>query len=413
MSGPSREAGDTGGAAGLDDALVARLRAETRGCEAIVHLNNAGAALMPVPVADMLRGWLTDEEHRGGYETASARAAELERFYAAAGRLLNCAADEVAFVENATRAWDMAFYGLRLGAGDCILTSVSEYGSNVIAMLHRARHSGVVIEFMGEDASGQVDAAAVAERLADRSRPPVRLVALSHVPTGNGLVNPAAEVGRLAREAGVPYLLDACQSAGQMPLDVEALGCDMLSATGRKYLRGPRGTGLLYVRRGFLDRLDPPFLDQHAADLISPDEYRMRGDARRFESWERFCAGQAGLAAAMDYACDIGLARIYARIRLLASTLRRRLTGLPGVEVCDGGVEQCGIVTFRVAGLAPEAVKAHLADLGINVSVSSGSGNLVWFQRHGYDALVRASVHCYNTAAELDRLAEALEALRA
>ncbi len=269
---------------GADPAFpLARVRAHTRGCEGVCHLNNAGASLMPATVADMLHGWLADEERHGGYETEAARHADLERFYGAAARLLGCAADEIAFVENATRAWDMAFYGLRLRAGDRMLTSVSEYGSNVIAMLHRARRSGLEIEFMTEDATGQVDVAALSQRLADTSRP-VALIAVSHIPTGNGLVNPAAQIGRLARAAGIPYLLDACQSVGQMPLDVEALGCDMLSGTGRKYLRGPRGTGLLYVRREWIAQLDPPFLDQHAAELVRPDHYEVRADARRFES---------------------------------------------------------------------------------------------------------------------------------
>jgi cysteine desulfurase/selenocysteine lyase len=224
-------------------------------------------------------------------------------------------------------------------------------------------------------------------------------------------VNPATAIGALARDAGVPFLLDACQSAGQMPLDVQSLGCDVLSGTGRKYLRGPRGTGLLYVRREFLERLDPPFLDQHAADLLSPERFRVRDDARRFECWERYCAGQAGLAVAMDYACDLGLAAIYARVQGLASRLRVALAGVPGVEVCDGGVERCGIVTFRVNGYDATAVKAHLARRGVNVSVSSGSGNLVWFERRGYDALVRASVHYYNTEAELERAAVAVAEL--
>jgi cysteine desulfurase/selenocysteine lyase len=397
----------------VDAAWISRVRRDTRGCEGVIHLNNAGAALMPAPVADALYDWLAAEEQQGGYEVEAARQAALEGFYDAAARLLNCRRDEIAFVENATRAWDMAFYGLRLGPGDVVLTSLTEYGSNVIAMLHQARRSGAVIEFMPEDASGQVSVEAVGARLADTSRPPVKVVALTHVPTGNGLVNPAAAIGGLTRAAGVPYLLDACQSAGQLPLDVDLLGCDVLSGTGRKYLRGPRGTGFLYVRASFLERLDPPFLDQHAADLLSPTDYRVRDDARRFECWERYCAGQAALGVAMEYARSLGLDTIRSRVDTLADGLRSRLGRVPGVEVCDGGVERCGIVTFRVAGHDAEAVKAGLGARGVNVSVASGSGNLVWFQRRGYEALVRASVHYYNTSQELDRATAAVAEIAA
>lgn len=386
------------------------VRAQTRGCHDVCHFNNAGASLMSAPVADRLHDWLRDEERRGGYEVAAERADELERFYGAAARLLNCAPEEVAYVENATRAWNMAFYGMRFAPGDRVLTARSEYGSNVIALLQQALRCGIVVEFMEDDASGAVDVAALARRLADRARP-VRLIALTHIPTGNGLVNDAAGVGRVARAAGVPYLLDACQSLGQLPVDVAAIGCDMLSGTGRKFLRGPRGTGLLYVRRAFLDALDPPFLDQHAAELVSPSRYVLRDDARRFECWERYCAGQAALALAMDQACDLGLARIERRVRALAGYLRERLAALPGVEVTDGGRERCAIVTFRTTAMGAAAVKAALARRRVNVSVATGPGNLVWFQAHGLDAVVRASVHCYNTREEIDLLLHALAAV--
>ncbi|MEM9385720.1 MAG: aminotransferase class V-fold PLP-dependent enzyme [Pseudomonadota bacterium] len=384
-----------------------QVRRDTRGLEHSCHFNNAGASLMPAPVVDRLTDWLRDEELRGGYEVEAARRDELEDFYRAAAELLNCQAHEVAYVENATRAWNMAFYGLALGAGDTVLTPLSEYGSNVIALRHQAARRGFTVEFMADDEAGVVDLEWLAQRLGDRSRP-VGLIALSHVPTGNGLVNPAAAVGALARAHEVPYLLDACQSLGQMPVDVQALGCDMLSGTGRKYLRGPRGTGLLYVRREFLDRLDPPFLDQHAAELNSAERFTMRDDARRFECWERYCAGQAALAVALRYASDLGLASIYARVQYLAETLRGALGGVPGVEVVDGGHERCGIVTFTVAGREAEALKAGLGKRGVNVSVASGSGNLVWFEQRGLTAVVRASVHYFNTPSEIDRLIASL-----
>ncbi|MDG1886747.1 MAG: aminotransferase class V-fold PLP-dependent enzyme, partial [Alphaproteobacteria bacterium] len=228
----------------MDSIDLNKIRLETRGCSDLIHFNNAGASLMPVPVADYLYGFLQEEELKGGYETAAARNEELENFYTAGAQLLNAKPSEIAFVENATRAWDMVFYALPLERGDKILTTVSEYGSNLIAYLHRAKQTGAKLLVIPNDKYGQIDVEAL-EATVDEN---TKLISISHIPTGGGLVNPAKEVGEIAKKYKIPYLLDACQSAGQMPLDVQSIGCDFLSATGRKYLRGPRGTGLLYVK---------------------------------------------------------------------------------------------------------------------------------------------------------------------
>jgi cysteine desulfurase / selenocysteine lyase len=386
---------------------IARARRDTRACESIIHFNNAGASLMPAPVADCLHRYLQQEEQTGGYETATAEQALLDNFYDATARLLGCDPDEIAFVENATRAWDMAFYSLRFEPGDRILTTIAEYGSNVIAYLQQAQRYGVEVVFVPNDADGQIDTSALAD-MVDRR---VKLISISHIPTGGGLVNPAHAVGRIARAAGVPFLLDACQAAGQLALDVDAIGCDMLSGTGRKYLRGPRGTGFLYVRRELIAELEPPLLDQHAATLLSPTEYAIRPDARRFENWEQFFAGKAALGVAIDYARSYGLDAIQERVYGLARQLRAELRAIDGVEVTDEGIEQCGIVTFQAAQLAPAQIKDRLRAQRINVSTSRGSGSLVSFQHRGLREVVRASVHYYNTEAEIDYFLQSLRSL--
>ena len=231
----------------------------------------------------------------------------------------------------------------------------------------------------------------------------------AHVPTNGGLVNPAAEIGVVAREAGVLYLLDACQFIGQVPIDVGTIGCDMLSATGRKYLRGPRGTGFLYVRREILEDLEPPFLDLHAAEWSGKGSFEIRPDARRFENWEANFAGKVGLSVAVDYALGWGIEGIWERVRTLADDLRSRLDELPGVEVRDLGAERCGIVTFNVDGHAAGDVSRRLSGEGINTSVSAASSTLLDMQDRNLDALVRASVHYYNTEEEISRFCETLE----
>src|SRR5215472_1951613 len=239
---------------------LARAREETHGCRYVTHFNNAGASLMPQPVLDAVIAHLWLEAEMGGYEAEEQSHERIESVYDAVARLLHCHRDEVALIENATRAWDMAFYALPFKAGDRILTTQVEYASNYIAFLQCARKTGAIIDVIPNDDSGCISLEALQNALDEH----VKLIAITHVPTNSGLVNPAADVGKIARAAGIPYLLDACQSVGQMPIDVEAIGCDMLSATGRKYLRGPRGTGFLYVRRELMSQLEPPLLDLHA-----------------------------------------------------------------------------------------------------------------------------------------------------
>ncbi|HEY5672905.1 MAG TPA: aminotransferase class V-fold PLP-dependent enzyme [Malonomonas sp.] len=386
---------------------VDRARRETRGCGHIIHFNNAGAALMPVPVCDALHDYLQQEELQGGYEVMEKQAPALENFYHSAARLLNCSSDEIAFVDSATRGWSMAFYAFNFQPGDRILTGSAEYGSNLVAMLQQAQRTGVEIVLVPDDAQGQTDVTALKQRLDER----VKLICLTHVPSGNGLINPAAAVGKLAWNAGIPFLLDACQSLGQLPIDVNQLGCDILCGTGRKFLRGPRGTGLLYVRKRLLEKLQPPQLNHHAATLLSSSSYEIRPDARRFESWERSCAGQVGLGVAIDYALGWGMENIEARIKALANHLRAKLTIKPGIQVTDQGVDKCGIVTFSAAQLSATELQKKLAEQRINISTVPFTANPLLFEQRQLPELARVSLHYYNTEVELEYFLDLLDSL--
>lgn len=381
---------------------LARLRAETPGVAHRVHLNNAGAGLMPCAVLDVMVSHLRREAEIGGYEAASEAAARLDGIHDSVARLIGAAQDEVALTENATVAWQMAFHALPLRAGDRILTARAEYAANYVAFLQTAKRVGAAIEVIPDDADGVLDPDALERMIDDR----VRLIAVTWVPTNGGLVNPAAAVGRVARARGIPYLLDACQAVGQMPVDVEALGCDMLSATGRKFLRGPRGTGFLYVRRELLRRLEPSMIDHFGAPWVTLDRYRLRPDARRFETWEYNHAARLGLGTAIDYALGIGIEAIEQRCRALAGRLRAGLGVIRGVRVHDLGPHPAAIASFSIEGREADAVKAHLSGAGINVSTSQASSTLLDATARRLPTLVRASPHCYNDEGEIDRLVE-------
>lgn len=382
---------------------VAAVRADTPGCGSRAHLNNAGASLPPRPVLDAQIGHLRREAEIGGYEANEEAAAEVEQFYPAVAELIGAQPDEIAYVENATRAWDMAFYAIPFQPGHRILTTTSEYSSNGLAFQQVARRYGVRVDVLPDDEYGQLSIDALEAEL---KRGDVQLVAINHVPTHNGLINPAAEIGRRCRAAGVLYLLDACQSVGQLAVNVQEIGCDLLSATGRKFLRGPRGTGFLYARRDVIDALEPPFLDMRAAEWTSRDHFEIRADARRFETWERSVAGQIALGVAARYAHDVGPAEIEKRVIALADDLRTRLGGIDGVAVHDRGVSASGIVTFTVDGYEPAVLVDRCREQGINVSASRGVNQR--FDRAARP-VVRASVHYYNTSDELARLLDVVE----
>ena len=389
---------------------VAELHRQTPGCRNVLHFNNAGAALLADPVIETTRKYFEDEIAFGGYEAAARNAEKLQRATVAAAEMFNCAPAEIAILENATRAWQMAFYGVaeQLKPGDRILTANAEYASNFIAFLQIANRKGVKIDVVPNTDTGETDVGSLREMIDDRTK----LIAITHVPTNGGLVNPAAEIGEIAKDAGVLYLLDACQSAGQLPLDVNEIQCDFMSTTGRKWLRAPRGCGLLYVSRPCMERFEPPILDDFGSRWVAKDRYELLEDARRFETFEMNLASRAGLGAALDYAMTIGIDAIARRVESLANELRAALRQIDGADVHDIGARKCGIVTFTIDGMDPDHIRDELTRRNINVWVSRTKSTRLDMDERGLEAIVRASIHYYNLEEEIHHFCSVLADMR-
>ncbi|HAS42026.1 MAG TPA: aminotransferase [Microscillaceae bacterium] len=383
---------------------IEKLRSETPGCAHVIHFNNAGSALMPQAVIEAQQNYLNYEINQGGYEAVDHFRKQLNHTYQRVAQLINAQPQEIALLESATTAWVKAFFSLTFQPGDRIVTAKAEYATNYINYLHLAKTQQVDIEVIPNDESGQVSITALEKMLAEDQQKTIKLISITHIPTNGGLVNPAEEVGKLAKKYGVLYLLDACQSVGQMPIDVQKIGCDMLSATGRKYLRAPRGTGFLYVRESLLETLEPREVDMFAAEWTTTDTYELRQDARKFEYYEYNPANRMGLSAAVQYALELGLDNIWQRIQQLGDLLRKQLAEIPNVTVQDLGQVKGGIVSFGVKGIKTEFIKQKLREEGINVSLIVANGTLLDMQDRGLDHLVRASVHYYNTEKEIEQL---------
>lgn len=384
------------------------VRAATPGVDNVIHVNNAGSALPPAIVTDTVVDYLRREEAIGGYETADERHDQLEAVYDSLGALVGAPREHMAVIENATRAWDMAVYGYPFAKGDRVVTCRAEYSSNVLALLQLERRFGIEIVLIDDDEHGQIDLDQVDAELAKGAA----MMAMTHIPTSGGLINPAEAVGALCEKHGVFYVLDACQSAGQVPLDVTAIKCDVLSGTGRKYLRGPRGTGFLYAGERALEVLEPPFIDLHSADWTAVDDYEWLPTARRFENWETYYAGKAGLGAAVDYALSLDIETTSVRLADLGARLRMGLEALDRVEVHDKGARRGGIVTFTVDGVDATSVQAQLTAKRINTSTSGPDRARLDLEPRGLATVIRASTHYYNSEDEIDAVIAAVDEVR-
>ncbi|MFI6481870.1 aminotransferase class V-fold PLP-dependent enzyme [Nonomuraea sp. NPDC050663] len=400
---------DNGSTSVLSRESLLALRADTPGVANVVHFNNAGCGLAPASVLAAVVDHLQLEARIGGYEAATARAGQVRGFYEELAALINCAPGNIAFASSATHAYTTALSAIPFEPDDVILTTRNDFISNQIAFMSLRKRHGVRVVHAPDLPEGGVDVDAMAALMREH-RP--RLVAATHIPTNSGLVQPVAEIGRHCRELDLLYLVDACQSLGQYPIDVTEIGCDLLTSTCRKFLRGPRGTGFLYVSdRVLRDGYEPLFIDMYGARWVTEDHYEPVESAARFEDWEFPYAALLGCAEAARYARAVGVDAIAARTPALAARLRRSLAEVPRVRVLDRGAELGALVTFGIDGWQAQPFKAAMDARKINSALSFREFAQYDFGDKDVDWCLRLSPHYYNTEDEVDQVAAAVAEL--
>lgn len=385
---------------------ISAIRNETSGCHARVHLNNAGSSLPPHRIVQRIFSHLSLEEELGGYEAAQHVAVEVDDFYKEAARLINASPREIAYSESATNAWQRIFYSVPLAKGDRVIVFQNEYASNYLAVLHRQKQTGFTIDVIRNNEQGDINL----DDLREKMDGDVRLVLLCHMPSQSGQLAPAAAVGEIVKQHNAIFLLDATQTVGQYPIDVQSFKCDALCATGRKFLRGPRGTGFLYVKDSLASMLEPAMIDLEGAHWTGINHYDLAPGAKRFATWECSIALKLGLKEALRYANDLGIDNIWQRAQALAQRLRRGLQDLNGLTLHDPGTTGA-IVTFTIDGHDPESIVDFLARKNIAINISRRKYAFIDFSERNLEKVCRASPHYYNTENEIDQAIDALRAM--
>lgn len=387
----------------IDD-QIKLIRSQTSGCEKVIHLNNAGASLPADQVIETITDYLKEEAILGGYETEAKYLNQINRVYELVAELINAEKDEIALFENASAAWQTAFKGINFQPGDEILTCEMEYVSNLIGFVDIKNNCGVIVTVIPNDEKGDFSIEKLSQSISSKTR----MIAVTHISSSGGGMVPIEAIGKIAKKHNLLYMVDACQSAGQYPLDVKEINCHILSATGRKYMRAPRGTGFLFVRKEIQKNITPLLLDFQAATNVSLDSYTLRQDARRFELYEKNRALILGLGKATEYILNIGIANIWKRVSKIAELTRNKLIAIPTLKLQEIGSQRSGIIAFTLKDIDSGLVKAKLAKRQINVSIGGSQATPIYMENRQLETIVRASVHYYNNEADIDTFVTAL-----
>ena len=389
---------------------INKVRKDTIGCTNKIFLNSAGSSLMPKIVVEKMVNYINQEEKLGGYDTADKNHKQINEFYEEVAKLLNCHTSNIAFAYNATDAYAKALSSIIFNEGDIILTTTDDYVSNHIAFISLQKRLNLKVVRIKNLSDNEIDLEDL-ETLIKKHKP--KLVAVTHIPTSSGLIQNIEGVGKICKMYDILYLVDACQSVGQISIDVQKIGCDFLTATGRKFLRGPRGTGFLYVSTKVLDsKLTPLFVDLRGALWTNFDDFEVLKDAKRFEHWEMSYSSLVGLTEAIRYANLIGLKDIEKYNSQLSNTLRVQLSENPKLKVLDKGNRLGSIITFCKTNGDTSEITNLLNENSVSFSISKKEYALIDFTNKKIDSAVRLSPHYFNTKEEIYKIVEILTKIK-
>ncbi len=384
-----------------------KVRRDTPGLSSRIHLDNCGSSLMPRPVVDIMSSYLESEIRLGGYVAQEQQSKKLAAVYQSLATLFGGAPADYALTSGAVDAWSKAFYSIPLTSADNIVTVYNEYCSNYVACLQRAKREGVEIRIARSAKDGSLDLDHLSELVDENTK----IVSITHVASSSGQVVDLTAIKPIVKKYGAYYLLDACQSVGQLPVNFVEIGCDIATATSRKFLRGPRGIGFLYINKHSRQRLEPAMLTNQSAAWTGDGEYKLVDDASMFEMWERSCLNQLGFGAALEYLRAIGLEKATAQTQYVAHGLRSAVYSLKGVEATCQEDASAAIITFNKNGWSALDVRTELEKLGIAVQVSTVFHTRLDLGARGIDSAVRVSPHYYNDQSEFDRFLNAVDEL--
>lgn len=393
----------------LSNAQLARIRRDTPGLKGRLNLDNAGSSFMATPVIERMKAALEQDVLLGGYVAQEQQQNELDDIYPTLAALFGGLATDYAVVGSAVDGWTKAFYSLPLELGDNIVTAYTEYCANYVAYLQLKEKRGVEIRVARMAAEGGVDLEHL-ESLVDAN---TKLISITHMPSSSGEIVDVAAVGRIARKHDILFQLDACQSAGHIPLNVNDLGCDIMTGTARKFLRGPRGIGFLYVNERARQKMEPIVLTNQSAAWVQSDKYDLRSDTRVFEAWERSVVNQLGFKAALDYYQNIGVKEAGHTLLNVADYLRSGLAVKSNVSMTCPHSARSAIITFNLTGLSPEDVKMRMEGHGISTQIASVNHTRLDLEARQIDKAVRVSPHYYTTSEDVDRFLDVLDQIQA
>lgn len=372
------------------------------------YLNNAGAALMSEKTYNIIMSHMKLEMELGAYQAAQSVKSEIEQFYLNAAKLINAnSVDEIAFMDSASRGWNMAIYGLRMSAKDTIITLSSEFGTNLITIFDKAKKANANVKILNCDINGDFSLNELEECL----KKGAKFIAISHVVAHGSIINPVEEIGKLAKQYGCTYIVDGCQAVGQIPVNIDMLNCDAYITTGRKWLRGPRGTGFLYINK--MAEIDTTQLDLASADLIfdkdlNISDIQIRNDAKRFELWERSIANVLGLSNAIQesFFHDSMLNNMRNHVNLIRSEIidNRNFT-LIGKEKSESL-----IIGFYLNNPEKESiVERSFKDVDISISTMHDWDCPLHFPKNGATKIFRIAPHYYTDEDTIQLTCKAIE----